>query len=81
MAVTGGVHTVYGVLKSHDGRRKGRHVTSCLLQYGIEYVGQSFRRPQGWMEEHEYESIQQMQGSHERPARPQTRRHLSAPTT
>ena len=63
MAVTGGVHTVYGLLKSMMAGAKVAMSTSCLLRYGIEYGGQILHDLKEWMEEHEYESIQQMQGS------------------
>ncbi len=63
MAVTGGVHTVYGLLKSMMAGAKVAMSTSCLLRYGIEYGGQIIQDLKEWMEEHEYESIQQMQGS------------------
>jgi dihydroorotate dehydrogenase (fumarate) len=63
MAVTGGVHTVYGLLKSMMAGAKVAMSTSCLLRYGIEYAGQIIQDLKEWMEEHEYESIQQMQGS------------------
>ena len=63
MAVTGGVHTVYGLLKSMMAGAKVAMSTSCLLRYGIDYASQILRDLQDWMEEHEYESIEQMQGS------------------
>jgi dihydroorotate dehydrogenase (fumarate) len=63
MAVTGGVHTVYGLLKSMMAGARAVMSTSCLLRYGIEYGGQIIQDLKEWMEEHEYESIQQMQGS------------------
>jgi len=63
MAVTGGVHTVYGLLKSMMAGAKVAMSTSCLLRYGIEYGSQIIQDLKEWMEEHEYESIQQMQGS------------------
>jgi dihydroorotate dehydrogenase (fumarate) len=63
MAVTGGVHTVYGVLKSMMAGAKVAMSTSCLLRYGIDYAAQIIQDLKEWMEEHEYESIEQMQGS------------------
>jgi dihydroorotate dehydrogenase (fumarate) len=63
MAVTGGVHTVYGLLKSMMAGAKVAMSTSCLLRYGIDYAAQIIQDLREWMEEHEYESIQQMQGS------------------
>lgn len=63
MAVTGGVHTSTGLLKSMMAGAKVAMSTSCLLKYGIDYAGQIIAEVREWMEEHEYESIEQMQGS------------------
>ena len=63
MAITGGVHTVYGVLKSMMAGAKVAMSTSCLLRYGIGYAAQIIQDLREWMEEHEYETIEQMQGS------------------
>jgi dihydroorotate dehydrogenase (fumarate) len=63
MAVTGGVHTVYGLLKAMMAGAKVAMSTSCLLRYGIEYAGQIITDLREWMEEHDYDSIEQMQGS------------------
>ncbi len=63
MAITGGVHTVYGLLKSMMAGAKVAMSTSCLLRYGIDYAAQIVQDLREWMEEHDYESIQQMQGS------------------
>lgn len=63
MAITGGVHTVYGLLKAMMAGAKVAMSTSCLLRYGIDYAAQIHADLREWMEEHEYESIQQMQGS------------------
>jgi dihydroorotate dehydrogenase (fumarate) len=63
MAITGGVHTVYGVLKAMMAGAKVAMSTSCLLRYGIDYAAQIIQDMKEWMEEHEYESVTQMQGS------------------
>jgi dihydroorotate dehydrogenase (fumarate) len=63
MAVTGGVHTVYGLLKAMMAGAKVAMSTSCLLRYGIDYARQILQDLKDWMEEHDYESIEQMQGS------------------
>jgi len=63
MAITGGVHTVNGVLKAMMAGAKVAMSTSCLLRYGIDYAAQIIQDLKEWMEEHEYDSIQQMQGS------------------
>jgi len=38
-------------------------LTSALLRHGPEYLGKIEEDLSDWMEEHEYESIQQMRGS------------------
>jgi hypothetical protein len=49
MAVTGGVHTVYGLLKSMMAGAKVAMSTSCLLRYGIDYAAQILRTGRnGW---------------------------------
>ncbi len=63
MAITGGVHTSTGLLKCMMAGAKVGMSTSCLLTYGIDYASQIVQETRSWMEEHEYESIQQMQGS------------------
>lgn len=63
MAVTGGVHTAKDVLKSMMAGAKVAMMTSALLKHGIGHVSAVLRDMSDWMESHEYESIQQMQGS------------------
>jgi len=63
LAVTSGVHTHVDVLK---GLMAGASVTmmaSELLQNGVERIAQIRADMENWMEEHEYESVAQMQGS------------------
>jgi len=38
-------------------------MTSALLENGVDHAGRVLRGVTAWMEEHEYVSIQQMQGS------------------
>jgi dihydroorotate dehydrogenase (fumarate) len=63
MAITGGVHTARDVLKSIMAGAKAAMMTSALLQHGIHHLETVLADLKAWMEEHEYESIQQMQGS------------------
>jgi dihydroorotate dehydrogenase (fumarate) len=63
LAITGGVHTAQDVLKSMMAGARVAMMTSALLHHGVDHVGQVLGGIQRWMEEHEYESIQQMQGS------------------
>jgi dihydroorotate dehydrogenase (fumarate) len=63
LAVTGGVHTAQDVLKA---MMSGAHVammTSALLKNGIGHLAKVRSDLLAWMEEHEYASIRQMQGS------------------
>ena len=63
LAVTGGVHTAVDVLKSMMAGARVAMMTSALLKYGIDYVTKVIVDLNEWMTAHEYESIQQMQGS------------------
>jgi dihydroorotate dehydrogenase (fumarate) len=63
LAVTGGVHTALDVLKAMMAGARVAMMTSALLQHGIEHLAKVRAELVAWMEEHEYESIQQMQGS------------------
>jgi len=63
LAVTGGVHTSNDVLKAMMAGAQVAMMTSALLNRGIDYIGTVLSDLKTWMEEHEYESIRQMQGS------------------
>jgi dihydroorotate dehydrogenase (fumarate) len=63
LAVTGGVHTAEDVLKSMMAGAKVAMMTSALLRNGISHLEGVRAGLAEWMEEHEYESIRQMQGS------------------
>ena len=62
-AVTNGVHTTGDVLKSMMAGAKTAMVVSELLQNGVGRIGEMVTGLKRWMEEHEYESVKQMQGS------------------
>jgi dihydroorotate dehydrogenase (fumarate) len=63
MAVTGGVHTGTDVLKCMMAGARVAMMTSALLKNGIGHIAKVMDEIRAWMEEHEYESIRQMQGS------------------
>ena len=63
MAITGGVHTAEDVLKSMAAGAKVAMLTSALLEQGIGYLKTLETGAREWLEEHEYNSIEQMQGS------------------
>jgi len=63
LAVTGGVHTAGDVLKCMMAGARVAMMTSALLRNGLGHVRVVLDDLTRWMEEHEYESIRQMQGS------------------
>ncbi|MBI5877658.1 MAG: dihydroorotate dehydrogenase-like protein [Chloroflexi bacterium] len=63
MAITGGVHTADDVLKAMMAGANIAMMTSALLDLGIEHVTGVLNNLSLWMEEHDYQSIRQMQGS------------------
>lgn len=63
IAITGGVHTPEDVIKSMMSGARVAMLTSALLEQGPEYLRVLLAGVQTWMENHGYESIQQMQGS------------------
>jgi dihydroorotate dehydrogenase (fumarate) len=63
IAITGGVHTGEDVIKSMMVGGNVAMMTSAMLRQGIDYVTKLEEDVTKWMEEHEYESIQQMQSS------------------
>jgi dihydroorotate dehydrogenase (fumarate) len=63
MALTGGVHTAQDVLKAMMAGARVAMMTSVLLKHGTDHMKTVLADLRAWMEEHEYESIRQMQGS------------------
>jgi len=63
LAVTGGVHTALDVLKAMMAGARVAMMTSALLKNGIGHLRTLPASLVAWMEEHEYTSIRQMQGS------------------
>jgi dihydroorotate dehydrogenase (fumarate) len=62
-ALTSGIHTHKDVLKAMMAGARVAMMASTLLYNGEQYVGPLLSELEHWMREHEYESIQQMQGS------------------
>jgi len=62
-ALTSGVHRAEDVLKAMMAGASVAMTASALLKGGIGLASDILAELQTWMEEHEYESIQQMQGS------------------
>jgi len=63
LAITGGVHTAEDVLKSMMVGARVAMMTSALLEKGVGHIRHVLHDLNRWMEDHEYESIRQMQGS------------------
>jgi dihydroorotate dehydrogenase (fumarate) len=63
LAVSGGVHTVADVVKAVMAGAHAVQVVSALMQKGPAYLKQLQDELSRWLEEHEYESLAQMQGS------------------
>ena len=62
-AITSGVHTYDDVLKGLMAGASVMMVASELLRRGIGRLTEILDGVETWMDEHEYESVQQMQGS------------------
>jgi dihydroorotate dehydrogenase (fumarate) len=63
LAATSGVHTAEDVIKLLMVGANVTMMCSSLMRHGINHVRHVEREVREWMEEHEYESVQQMQGS------------------
>jgi dihydroorotate dehydrogenase (fumarate) len=63
LAITTGVHTHEDVLKGLMAGAKVTMMTSELLHNGIHRMREILNDLVNWMEEYEYESVRQMQGS------------------
>lgn len=63
LAITGGIHTAADVVKAMMAGARAAMTTSALLMHGVEHLTTLRAGLVAWMEEHEYESVRQMQGS------------------
>ena len=63
LALTSGVHTYTDVLKAMMAGAKVAMMASNLLHNGEQAIGPILSGLESWMQEREYESIRQMQGS------------------
>jgi dihydroorotate dehydrogenase (fumarate) len=63
LAATGGVHTAVDVVKAVMAGADATQMVSALLRHGPAHLGQVRRELARWLEEHEFESLRQMQGS------------------
>lgn len=63
IAISGGVHTVEDIIKAIMCGANVAQVVSALLKYGPSYIGSLVNGLRHWLEDHEYESVDQMRGS------------------
>jgi len=63
MAATSGIHHAADVLKMLMVGADVAMLCSALLKHGVEHIRAVEQGMRQWMEEHEYESVQQMKGS------------------
>ena len=63
LAITGGVHNAVDVAKSLLAGADVTHLCSALLRNGSDHLGTVLRNLEHWLEEREYESVEQLKGS------------------
>lgn len=63
LAATGGIHGANAVIKLLLAGADVTHVCSVLLKHGVGAIEDILDDLTGWMEENEYESVQQLKGS------------------
>lgn len=63
LAATGGVHNAEDVIKLLMVGSSVTMMCSSLMRHGVNHLRHVERELREWMEEHEYESVKQMQGS------------------
>ena len=63
MALTSGIHSSEEIVKAVMVGADVANVCSVLLKQGIDHLGHLLDGVTAWMEEHEYDSIEQMKGS------------------
>ncbi len=63
IAVSGGVHTVEDIIKAIMCGASVVQVVSCLLKYGPSHIGGLITGLSQWLEDHDYNSVDEMRGS------------------
>jgi len=63
LAATSGIHSAKEVLKAVMAGADVTMLASTLIHHGVERIERILKDLERWMEEHEYESIEQMKGS------------------
>ncbi|MEM8549785.1 MAG: dihydroorotate dehydrogenase-like protein [Verrucomicrobiota bacterium] len=63
LAVSGGVHSMQDAVKAVMAGADAVQLVSCLLRNGLDHIGLLKSEMTAWMEEMEYDSLEQMKGS------------------
>ena len=63
LALTTGIHTAQDVLKAVAAGANITMLASVLLHHGADHIGRLLTDIERWLVEHEYESLEQLQGS------------------
>ena len=63
LAATSGIHRAEDVIKTIMAGASSVQVCSALIVHGIKRATEILKGVEGWMAEHEYESVAQMKGS------------------
>ena len=63
LALTSGVHTAQDVIKAIMAGASVAMTASALLKYGVSFAREILREVEVWLDEHEYQSVNQMKGS------------------
>lgn len=63
LAATGGFHQTDDIIKALLAGADAVYLCSVLLEKGPEFCTELLQQLQNWLDEYEYESVQQMQGS------------------
>ena len=63
LAATGGIHYAKDAMRLLLAGADVTHMTAALLEKGPQYLAHVLEAMEQWMEENEYESVQQLKGS------------------
>lgn len=63
LALSGGAHTAEDAIKAIMAGATVVQMVSALLRNGPEHIGVVLQKMRQWLEEHEYESLEQLRGS------------------
>jgi len=63
LAATGGAHSAVDVIKAVMCGAHSVQMVSALLIHGPDHIGRTLEAMEFWLTDHEYESLEQMQGS------------------